>query len=71
MHTAHSGTLVYLTVARSRFPRAVGRVPVGIAAGAVLAFTSAMVDATGQKFVAEGYVDDGATPGKNIYPYQA
>lgn len=71
MHTAQLGALIRFTGAHSCFPRAVGRVPVGIAAGAVLAFTSAMVDATGQKFVAEGYVDDGATPGKNIYPYQA
>ncbi|KAL6771982.1 hypothetical protein ACKKBG_A28520 [Auxenochlorella protothecoides x Auxenochlorella symbiontica] len=48
-----------------------GRIPVGIAAGAVLAFTSAMVDVSGQKLRSDGYVDDGATTGRTVYPYDA
>lgn len=42
--------------------------PVGFAAGAVLAFTSAMVDVSGRKLVAEGYVDDGETQPRPVYP---
>lgn len=47
---------------------AVGRMPVGFAAGAVLAFTSAMVDVSGRKLVADGYVDDGETQPRQVYP---
>lgn len=65
------GSLPLLATLPNHARRAVGRIPVGIAAGAVLAFTSAMVDVSGQKLRADGYVDDGATPGRTVYPYDA
>lgn len=62
---------ILLTPRHTHSCHTVGRIPVGIAAGAVLAFTSAMVDVSGQKLRSDGYVDDGATTGRTVYPYDA
>ncbi|EIE23039.1 mitochondrial import inner membrane translocase, subunit Tim17/22 [Coccomyxa subellipsoidea C-169] len=48
----------------------VGRVPVGVGAAVALAATSAAVDVSGGHLVGNGFVNDGATPHRPVYPYK-
>lgn len=48
----------------------VGRLPVAVGAGALMAAVSAVVDAADSHVAGTGLVNDGATPERQIYPYQ-
>lgn len=48
---------------------AVGRLPVGVGAAAALAFTAALVDASGGHLTGQR-ISDGATPPRRVFPYE-
>lgn len=48
---------------------ALGRMPVGVGAAALLAVTSMAVDLSGHSLKGNGMIDDGATPPRLIFPY--
>lgn len=49
----------------------IGSLPAAVKSAAALAFVSAMVDLSGGRLVGTGFVDDGATPPRRIYPYNS